>query len=109
MMHALLPASYKSIYGHTRVILDRPVLLSQRKSRRVFDVGFFFFLFFVPADTRNTDILGEPGRSGREFARRGALEIRGLRRQFRSGQSPDGTPEETARLPGVSGVRHPLG
>lgn len=63
----------------------------------------------LPADAGDTDLLGEPGRGGRELAGRSALETGRARRRFHAGQSPGGTAEETARVPGMPGVRHALG
>jgi len=61
------------------------------------------------SDARDTDILGEPGRGGRKLAGRGAFETTWhVRRKYRAGQGPDRAPEETARLPGLPGVRHAL-
>lgn len=63
----------------------------------------------VPTDAGDTDLLGEPGRSGRELAGRSALETRGGRRLFHAGQGAGGTAEETARFPSLPGVRNALG
>lgn len=63
----------------------------------------------VPADAGDTDLLGEPGRSGRELAGRSTLETRGDRRLFHAGQGAGGTAEEAARVPSLPGVRDALG
>lgn len=69
-----------------------------------------FCLFrLCPTDAHDTDIFGKPGRSGGEFAGRSAFEARRVRGPFGLGQSADGTPEETSRFSGLSGVRDALG
>lgn len=96
---------YRFVVGSARTC-KRVSILIRRDDIIIYRCFIFIFWLVTITDARDTDLLGKPGRSGREFARRSALETHRRRWQFHFGPSPDGTSKKTARLPSLSGLRH---